>query len=269
MPIAVNVNRLASLRLSDDEKEAYECDISFIGNLTMSEYSQYIKGSLTNQTSDYIDGLIQKQHEDISFFHLKDDCTQELVNKINNEITSYRIQGAVLLREKEKLSFLLGREQSFQERIIYLTIINEVFKDKNVKVYGNELWKDYTSSYFGHADYYQSMPKIMKSTKINLNITRTFVESGLPLRIFDVLGAGGFLLTNYKKGLEYNFKVGTDFIIYRDLQDLIEIIKYYLLHDKERKEISNNGFETVKRYHTYDLRLREIMNIVKATELGE
>jgi len=74
------------------------------------------------------------------------------------------------------------------------------------------------------------------------------------------------LLTNYKKGLEYKFKIGTDFIVYRDLQDIIYMIEYYLFHDKERIEIANNGYETIKKYHTYDDRIKEIMSIVKTTD---
>lgn len=265
MPIAANVKRLDNIILNEKDRELYKTDISFIGNLTESEYSKNIKNKLTSQTSNLINKLIQKQHNDINHFHLKEDCTQEIVNKITNE-TSYYITGNDFLSEKKKLAFLLGREQSFQERIKCINQINEAFNDKDVKVYGNELWNCYINNYYGQADYYEVMPKIMKLSKINLNITRTFVEAGLPMRIFDVLGVGGFLLTNYKKGLEYKFKIGADFIVYRDLQDIIDIIEYYLLHDKERIEIANNGYETIKKYHTYDDRIKEIMSIVKTTD---
>lgn len=82
------------------------------------------------------------------------------------------------------------------------------------------------------------------------------------MRIFDILGSKGFLLTNYKKSLEYKLSCGKDFVVYRDLKDLLQIIDYYLNHEEERIEIANHGYETVKKYHTYEIRVKEIMNIV-------
>ena len=37
--------------------------------------------------------------------------------------------------------------------------------------------------------------------------------------------------------------------------------EYYLSHDKERMEIAHNGFEKVKKYHTYDIRLTQMLEI--------
>lgn len=96
---------------------------------------------------------------------------------------------------------------------------------------------------------------------MNLNITRAFVETGLPMRVFDVLGSNGFLVTNNKYDISRYFRDGRDLVVYRDLKDLEEIIKYYLEHDNERETIKNQGFETRKVNHTYHIRIKKIWKL--------
>ena len=52
-------------------------------------------------------------------------------------------------------------------------------------------------NYMGSCDYYGQMTKVFKASSINLNITLKISQSGIPLRVMDILGAGGFLLSNY------------------------------------------------------------------------
>ena len=66
------------------------------------------------------------------------------------------------------------------------------------------------------------------------------------MRIFDVLGAGGFLLTNYQEELEDYFEIGKDLVCYSSEEDLLQKTAYYLEHDEERKQIARNGYLKVK-----------------------
>ena len=106
------------------------------------------------------------------------------------------------------------------------------------------------------------MPKIFKCSKINLNMTLRSIKSGIPQRAFDIMGCGGFLLSNYQPELAEYFIPGEDLVLYDSVDDLIQKIDYYLSHEEERLQIAKNGYEKVKRYHTYDTRLTEILNTV-------
>ena len=64
------------------------------------------------------------------------------------------------------------------------------------------------------------MPLIFHYSKINLNITSKSIRSGLPLRIFDILGCGGFLLTNYQPELSDYFTPGYDLVCYSSEDEL-------------------------------------------------
>lgn len=76
------------------------------------------------------------------------------------------------------------------------------------------------------------MPLVFHYSKINLNITSKSIHDGLPLRIFDVLGCGGFLLTNYQTELAQWFTPGRDLECYTGEDDLLEKVDYYLTHEK-------------------------------------
>ena len=62
----------------------------------------------------------------------------------------------------------------------------------------------------GFAKTNTEMPIIFHQSKINLNLTAKSIRSGLSLRIFDVLGCEGFLITNYQAELPEHFNIGED-----------------------------------------------------------
>ena len=105
------------------------------------------------------------------------------------------------------------------------------------------------------------MPIIFHNSKINLNITSKSIRCGLPLRIFDILGCGGFVLTNFQPELPELFVPGEDLIYYEDMEDLVYKTDYFLHHDAERREIAQKGFETVQTYHTYPIRLEQMLGM--------
>ena len=113
----------------------------------------------------------------------------------------------------------------------------------------------------GRAKTLTEMPLIFRHSKINLNMTSKAIREGIPLRIFDILGCGGFLLTNYQPELPSLFVLGRDFDVYGSEDELLEKTEYYLTHDKDREEIASCGFKTVKEYHSYPRRLSEMLSL--------
>lgn len=113
----------------------------------------------------------------------------------------------------------------------------------------------------GLAKTLEEMPIIFHNSKINLNITSKSIRSGLPLRIFDILGCGGFVLTNFQPELTEFFVPGEDLVYYENLDDLVEKADYFLHHEAERRAIAENGFARVKENHTYPIRLAQMMQI--------
>ena len=103
----------------------------------------------------------------------------------------------------------------------------------------------------GFVEYGEKMAYVFKCSKINLNMTSKAIKTGLPLRIFDILGCQGFLITNFQSEIPEYFEDGVDLVTYESLPDLEEKINYYLQHEEERLEIAKNGYEKVKNYYTF------------------
>ena len=106
------------------------------------------------------------------------------------------------------------------------------------------------------------MPRIFHASRINLNITMRPIESGLSLRIWDVLGCGGFLLTNYQSEIPEYFEIGRDLETYDSMEELEQKAAYYLTHEEERLEIALHGYEKVSMLHTYEIRIAEMIRIL-------
>ena len=109
------------------------------------------------------------------------------------------------------------------------------------------------------------MPKIFKLSKINLNITLRSIQSGIPLRIFDILGCGGFLLTNYQPEIAELFEDGIDLVMFTDKYDFIKKIRYYMQHNDERNTIAQNGCKKVHALHNYEIRLAKMFKTITET----
>jgi hypothetical protein len=80
-------------------------------------------------------------------------------------------------------------------------------------------------------------------------------------RIYETLGRGGFLIHPYISGLEKEFedKKHVVFYEYNNLDQLKQLIDYYLEHEEEREKIRKSGHEMVKNNYTYKNRWQTIL----------
>ena len=121
---------------------------------------------------------------------------------------------------------------------------------------------DAPAIYGGKIDYYDTMPTVFQHSKINLNITLKTIQTGIPLRAWDILGCGGFLLTNFQQELCDFFIPGEDFVYYESPADAIEKAAYFLSHDRDRQEIAHNAFEKIAASHTFHHRVQSMFDII-------
>jgi len=264
LPVAANLERISQIDVLEQHSLA-EHDISFVANLTRTEFRTSILPHLSSQTRERCKRLIDSLDQPDGFFNLSAQLADEFINTLKLE-SNYPLAGDRYLSVAEKLAYLLGREHSWQERI---EVIQRLEKRFRVAVYGNDEWQSQVSSYVQHAEHFTEMPRIFQRSKINLNIIRSFVESGLPMRVFDVLSCGGFLVTNHKEDLHRLFTDGKDLVIYRDTQDLLEICAYYLEHDDERRTIAQQGRVTLAQNHTFVQRMSDMLTTVQSELRGE
>lgn len=120
----------------------------------------------------------------------------------------------------------------------------------------------------------EQVAAIVRESRISLN----FGDSGLQLRgvmpyrsrqikarVFEVPGAGGFLLTQAADGLERCYRDGEEIVVFRSDAELLDRIRYYLEHPDDRDRIARAGHERTHREHTYTQRFAELIRHAAAT----
>lgn len=105
----------------------------------------------------------------------------------------------------------------------------------------------------------KNLVKVLKSTKIALNIHREYENSGGNYRMFEIPATGAFQIVDYKKDIRNFFKIGYEIVTFDNETDLKNKIDYYLVNEDERIEIAKSGYERVKKEHNLKNRLTQIL----------
>lgn len=95
-----------------------------------------------------------------------------------------------------------------------------------------------------------------------MNFTSKPIRSGLPLRIWDIMSAGGFVLTNFQIEIPEYFEIGKEIETFSSQEELLDKITYYLEHEEERKQIASNGYERAKREYSLDTRIGQMLDSI-------
>lgn len=111
----------------------------------------------------------------------------------------------------------------------------------------------------GKLPYLETNP-VYSSAKIVLGFQNT--ETELTSRTFEVLGAGGFLLTTATPAVLETFIPEKHLAVSRSAEETLRVVDHYLRHDEKRKKIALKGRQEVYANYTYSHRAAEILRIV-------
>ena len=97
-------------------------------------------------------------------------------------------------------------------------------------------------------------------TKIGINIHLSYGPSNM--RMYQLLANGVMQICDCPEGLGQVFEVGKEVVVYHSVDEAVKLIKYYLEHDDERKEIAAAGFRRVMQdYKRVDIFSRAMEKI--------
>ncbi len=113
------------------------------------------------------------------------------------------------------------------------------------------------------------IPRIMRESIISLNLAdsatqlrglRPYRSKQIKARVFEVPGAGGFLLTERAAHLSDYYRSGEEIESFDSLDELAEKIRYYLDRPDARDRIAVAGYERTRREHTYSQRFAALLD---------
>lgn len=262
LPLGADTDFYDSINVSEEDHAMYDCDISFIGSFHTENclYDRVSKG-LPERMRGFIDALIEAQLNVYGCYLIRDAFSDDWAEEFKK-----RAAWSVLPDYHEDIRSIIadqyiGFKCTQKDRIRTLQAVSQNYR---VDLYTTE---DTSMLPYIHncgiAQSFTMMPRIFKCSKINLNMTARTIRSGLPQRIFDIMAAGGFVLSNYQAEIPEYFIPGTDLVLYESIPDLLEKIGYYLSHEEERLLIAKNGYEKTKKQHLLMHRAQEMLKILQ------
>lgn len=111
------------------------------------------------------------------------------------------------------------------------------------------------------------------ASRITLNIHRSSDDASLnhngariPAfsvnpRTFEISACHTLQLTDVRQDLSRYYEIGKEIVTYSSVQELKELIDYYLRHEEERREIAHRGFMRTMADHTYAQRISELLRL--------
>ncbi len=263
LPMAVNAKRLSKLSATPQQKEIVAADVAFVGALYNEKHNLYDRmENLSPYLKGYLEGIMRSQRMVYGCSFLEDALTDEIVqelfsvmpmqtNRDGHETLAYLYANYFLCRKITQMDRLeiLQTLDEHQEIITKLYTINPTPQFSHIKNMGT-------------VSYTEEMPLVFKHSKINLNISLRSIKNGIPLRAMDIMGAGGFLLSNHQNDFSMHFTEGEDYISYYSIPDMMDKIQYYLSNEQERREIAENGQRKLQKEHTYEQRFEEMLSVI-------
>ena len=260
-PLAVNVKgkQRAIKSASSSMRERFRSDVSFVGSLYTEKcpYDQLV--NLPEDVSGYLDGLMEAQLLIYGYYFVEELLTDDLCQTFKaHHPDFYTSPLDSFLTDRQTIAqFYIGNKITALERVRTMRLLSEHF-NTNIYTGSNTSMLPHIHNR-GFAKTLTEMPVIFHESKINLNTTSKAIRSGLPLRLFDIMGSGGFVMTNYQSELPLLFNLNEEVVAYSSLEELHDKTAYYLAHERERCEIAQNAFEKVVREYNYPVRLTQML----------
>lgn len=237
-------------------------EVSFVGSLYEKNSFDRIEGKLPDYLAGYLDGALWAQQQ-ISGGNLLEPMLTPAICAQLEEMADYQ-RSPRSFADISKLfaTTVLGFKAANLQRIHTLNSLSVRLRQENIRVHlftGDLTHRLPLTVIHGTVDYLREMPYIFRHSRINLNMTVPTIPTGIPLRIWDILGQGGFLITNYQSELTEHFTPDRELVIYESQEELLDKAAFYLNHEALRLAIARRARELVCREHTLAQRLELLL----------
>ena len=269
-PLSVNRENILAWKKRFLAKRRYIHDISLIANLyednaydrcldLLPENMQAYFRSIFEEAAFKWDGVNRvygKTGQEILEYMKLVSPTLKINNPYNVEDVRY-FEAMYLIRKLANIERVCVLNLLAEDHDVYLYTYSEVDETLMPKVHRRPPVQVGEATSFIYA-----------GTKINLNIALKGIEGGTTQRIMDIMGAGGFVLTNYCEETAELFEEDKEIVMFRTPEELIQKVDYYLEHEEEREQIARAGHERAMNDYTYEKKIKKLLDWVTEDEGG-
>lgn len=103
------------------------------------------------------------------------------------------------------------------------------------------------------------------ASKVCLNLVPGECFSNRAIR---VMGSGAFLYSQMNRDLNVTFKNGKELVLWNNKKQLLNGIKYWLQHDKEREDIANTGYKAIQAF-SWANQMKKLLRVIDGEIIRE
>lgn len=231
-------------------RDEYACDVSFVGGV-IDQSSK--RAQLGPEMQAYVDRLV----------------TRKLAERENtfDELTELEpFAPGKQIRLTPQVSHYLYWEANNRYRLQVMEALSRF----DLRIYGNEDWQTLLDGspllnhFHGPIDPVRELPDVFVSSRVNINIHSIQCRGSLNQRDFNAPMAGGFLLSDWVPAASRYFQPDQEAIFWSDLDDLCDKVEYWIIHPEERAAVVEQGRRRVVSQHTYEHRVRQIVETLRS-----
>ncbi len=137
--------------------------------------------------------------------------------------------------------------------------------DVDFKIWGRQDWKEVKNPwlrqrYSGGPLSEEEKVKVYNASTVNLNLQHpSGAVLGLDERSFGIVGSGGLLLVNHKRGLEEFFRPGEEIVTFSSREEFQSRLHELLRNPEEARAIAQRGQLRAQAEHTHHHRAKTIL----------
>ncbi len=134
------------------------------------------------------------------------------------------------------------------------------WKISNIPLIYGKLGRTYEGKFIWGEEY----AKVTKLSKIFLAFdSMPHIRKSMSARMYTAVGCGAFYMCQHVEGIEEVLLPDKEIVTFQSEEEMIEKIRFYLPKEDLRKKIAEAGQKRVLKEHTYEIRIREMLSIIK------
>lgn len=258
LPLAAGMTWADTIHTSGADRKKFGSAVSFVGGLYGDNPFDTCAGRLPQPVQEHI----WNQLENSAFLwdgkeRLQEGVSEELLRICQTVTPELCNPGFTMGDDYYFRQWTLARKLSNIERTL---LFEQVAGQYDFRLYTRE--KEVVPESIHRYPPVNAMTeqlKVFQSSGVNLNVTLRSIESGVPLRVFDILSVGGLVLTDYRKDAEELFREDEEIVMFRTPEEMMDKLAFYTTHETERKRIAKNGHRRARAEYSYERMLEEIL----------
>ncbi len=259
LPLGTDPDRFHPRNKDKAYDKRWIADVSFVGNSMDAKVVSAVERSKTKGLLVSSISEIAKKFDEIDSHSVK-ECLQSYFPHI------YK-----LFDDIEDIDQKLAYEAAitWEATRQYRRSCVEQLLDFSPLIVGNKEWKENfahkatNARYYPELSYYSDLPLFYTHSKINFNSTSKQMKNAFNQRVLDVPVSGAFVLTDYRSQMDSILEDKKEVISYRNVEEIPELVAYYLKNESQREKIVKKGRERILSEHTWEHRVKKIIETLK------